>query len=89
MRGRLALGAVVGLAFAATFVDFAGRLLSTLADGLFMACMVAVVLAMHRHHRAEAKALRQQIQRAQAREIAAGRGADALAGMTHKGEVGR
>lgn len=89
MGGRSAVAAVIALALGATVIDFAGRLLSVLADGLFMLGVVAVVLRMHRCHRREVKALRQQIQQAQAGEIAAGRGANALAEMMHKEEVGR
>lgn len=89
MGGRSAVAAVVALALGATVVDFAGRLLSTLADGAFMAGVVAVVVGMHRRHRAEVMALRRQVQEARAREVAAERGADALAAMANKREAGR
>lgn len=89
MGGRSAVAAVIALALGATAIDFAGRLLSVLADGLFMAGLVAVVLAMYRHHRREVKALRQLVRDTQARATAAERGVDALGGMTGKGEVKR
>lgn len=89
MGGRSAVAAVVALALGATFVDFAGRLLSTLADGAFMAGVVAVVLAMHRRHRAEVKALRRQVHEAEAREIAARRAADVARIMGDKREATR
>ena len=87
MRGRLAVSAVIGLAFAATVVDFAGRLMSMLADGLFMAGVVVVVLGMHRDHRQEVKALREELRRVRAGEIAAAREVDALAGMQDAGRA--
>ncbi len=86
MGGRSAVAAVIALALGATAIDFAGRLLSTLADGAFMFGVVAVVLAMHREHRRQVKALQEQLRRAQAREIAAARGLDAMA---HMHETGR
>lgn len=81
MGGRSAVAAVIVLALGATAIDFAGRLLSVLADGLFMAGVVAVVWEMHRRHRREVKALREEVRQARAGEIAAVRSLDAIAGM--------
>lgn len=81
MGSRSAVAAVIALALGATAIDFAGRLLSVLADGLFMAGVVAVVWTMHRHHRREVRALREEVRQARAGEIAAARSPDATAGM--------
>lgn len=81
MGARFAIPAVIALALGATAIDFAGRALSVLADGLFMAGVVAVVVAMYRHHRREVKALREELKRTREGEIAAVRGLDAMAKM--------
>ncbi len=87
MGGRSAVAAVIALALGATAIDFAGRLLSTLADGAFMFGVVAVVLAMHRRHRQEVKALHEEIRETRGVATAAIRELDAVAGMHETGRT--
>ncbi len=81
MGARFAVPVVVALAFAATLVDFAGRALSMLADGVILAGVVWVVLVMHREHRRVVKGLREELKQARAGEIAASRSLDAMTQM--------
>lgn len=81
MRARFAVPAVVAMALGATVIDFAGRALSVLADGAFMAGVVWVMLAMRHTHRREVNALREELRQTRAGEIAASRGLDAMTQM--------
>jgi hypothetical protein len=60
---KLLIAGVVGLAMLATLVDFAGRFLSMLSDGLLTFGMVAIVISLQRFHSRRYGALKDELAR--------------------------